>query len=480
MRFLKTSIIILLISLIAIPCFAEVPKLIHYEGQLVREKEPGQITPYPPGSYDVNFYICTDEMCTNIIWAEKHCDILVKWGGNDKGKFSVNLGEIVPLEGLDFNQDYWLLVNEDTKGYSKIEQLVSDPYVMRAEWANMAETVYDSETGEYKNLQDIVINNAHHAAEADNADTVDGKHYQDIANEIDADIAAHRAIPDAHHRKTDSFTELKDSATDAQIPDDITINYAATAGDADTVDGKHYQDIADEIDEDIAAHKAIPDAHHTKTTSFTELTDSATDAQIPNDITINYAATAGDADTLDGVHAADLEESAEIDSKIANHTAISNAHHTKTTSFTELTDMATDAQIPDGITIDHAATAGNADTLDGKDSADFISAIEAVETALVNHDADPDAHHTKTTSFTELTDSATDAQIPNDITVNYAATAGNAATADAATLAYRIPVNCGPPSLNPDYGDMYYDTCQNKVMIFVPDTDDWKALDWAP
>jgi len=58
---------------------------------------------------------------------------------------------------------------------------------------------------------------------------------------------------------------------------------------------------------ELAAHKASESAHHTKTTSFTELTDSATDGQIPNGITVNYAATCGDADTVDGKHAVDLD-----------------------------------------------------------------------------------------------------------------------------------------------------------------------------
>ncbi|MBN1355802.1 hypothetical protein JXA40_05970 [bacterium] len=81
---------------------------------------------------------------------------------------------------------------------------------------------------------------------------------------------------------------------------------------------------------------------------------------------------ARDADTVDGTHAADLEESAEIDADIAAHTAISSAHHTKTTSFSELTDAATDAQIPDTITINYAAAAGDAGTLDSIDSSQFL------------------------------------------------------------------------------------------------------------
>ncbi len=134
--------------------------------------------------------------------------------------------------------------------------------------------------------------------------------------------------------------------------------YAIKAGsalDSGTVDGLDGADLEEsaEIDSDIAVHTGIVDAHHTKTTSFTELTDTASDGQVPNDITVNYAGTAGDADTLDGSHAGDLEESAEIDSDIAVHAAISNAHHTKTSQFSELSGEAVDAQVSDSISIDN-------------------------------------------------------------------------------------------------------------------------------
>jgi len=59
---------------------------------------------------------------------------------------------------------------------------------------------------------------------------------------------------------------------------------------------------------------------------------------------------------------ADLEESTEIDADVAAHTAIVDAHHAKTTSFAELIDAATDAQIPDNITVDYAASAASATT----------------------------------------------------------------------------------------------------------------------
>ncbi len=69
------------------------------------------------------------------------------------------------------------------------------------------------------------------------------------------------------------------------------------------------------------------------------------------------SAVADDADTVDGFQGADLEESAEIDADIAAHTGVADAHHAKTTSFADLTDEATDAQIPDDISINYAETA---------------------------------------------------------------------------------------------------------------------------
>jgi len=94
---------------------------------------------------------------------------------------------------------------------------------------------------------------------------------------------------------------------------------------------------------------------------------------------LTSAAFAINADRLDGVEAADLEESHEIDNKINTHASNENAHHTKTTSFSELTDTATDEQIPDDITIHYATSAGDADTLDGMD---------AMELAPLSHNHD--------------------------------------------------------------------------------------------
>ncbi|XOF32657.1 MAG: hypothetical protein ACL93V_11550 [Candidatus Electrothrix sp. YB6] len=120
-----------------------------------------------------------------------------------------------------------------------------------------------------------------------------------------------------------SFSELTGVANNSQVPDNITINKAS---DADTVDGIHATELDEsaEIDTDIALHSANPSSHHTKTTSFSELTDTASDDQIPDSITVNKAK---DAETLSGVSADELEESADIENAIVEHASNPNAHH---------------------------------------------------------------------------------------------------------------------------------------------------------
>ena len=119
--------------------------------------------------------------------------------------------------------------------------------------------------------------------------------------------------------------------------------YALRAGDSDSLSGMTPADFAAE------------DHGH----SFAEITGTASDGQIPDDITVEHAWSAGtaleadNADTVDGYHASAFAEA------VHNH------------SFSQITGAASDGQIPDDITIDYAATAGNADTLDGHHASAF-------------------------------------------------------------------------------------------------------------
>jgi hypothetical protein len=176
---------------------------------------------------------------------------------------------------------------------------------------------------------------------------------------------------------------------------------AATAANADTLDSLDSTAFA------RTAHQHV----------FRDLTGTATDAQIPDDITISRAATAGDASTLDGLDASDFARAshahsgeqitsgvvadARIDPAIARDSELASALAAKANTvhqhdFADLADSASDAQIPDNITINHAATAGDASTLNSLDSAAFARSVH-------QHD------------FADLTDSASDEQIPDGI-----------------------------------------------------------------
>jgi len=111
----------------------------------------------------------------------------------------------------------------------------------------------------------------------------------------------------------------------------------------------------------------------------------------------DHAATSGDADTVDGIEAAALDQSdhvgrtdnphrvtaahtaGEVATAITTHAGNPSAHHIKTTSFAELVDQAADGQIPASITRDTelAALQGTLSALQSQ-----ISALDTANTAL--------------------------------------------------------------------------------------------------
>ena len=87
------------------------------------------------------------------------------------------------------------------------------------------------------------------------------------------------------------------------------------------------------------------------------------------------AESAGDADTVDGFHADDLEESSEIDADIADHQNIDYAHHPR------YTDTKAREAVYDITSWDHSNVIinMNADKLDGKDASEFASSVKINE-----------------------------------------------------------------------------------------------------
>lgn len=74
-------------------------------------------------------------------------------------------------------------------------------------------------------------------------------------------VATHTSNASAHHTKTTSFGDLVDFATDAQIPNTITIDQATNA---DTVDSQHFTDIQADATSQISTHAGLTDVHHVK------------------------------------------------------------------------------------------------------------------------------------------------------------------------------------------------------------------------
>ena len=291
-----------------------VPMLINYQGEL---KSPSTGEPIADGTYEMLFRVYDVEFGGTPLWVGTHSSL----NGNPVevtgGIFHVVLGS-GPGNAFDssiFNgPDRWLEIRIGMETLEPRQRITSVAYSMIAE----------------------------------NSRLLDGKE----ASEFAAAGHPHSGV-------------------------DITSGSVAEA----RIDANIARD--SEVDSKIANHGAIADAHHSKTTSFTELTDAAADPQIPSGIArdsevmptvlANDGTGSGlDADRIDGAESATLEESAEIDADIAAHTAIAGAHHTKTTSFSELTDTASDAQIPG-----------------------LIARDSEVTSAVSSHAAIADAHHAR-------------------------------------------------------------------------------------
>jgi len=410
-------VVVAALGVVSTPLAAQeaVPMLINYQGEL---RDPGTGDPLE-GTYDILLRIYndpTDTSPTALVWNESHLGVEV-----EDGKFSVILGSATALSATDFSgPDRWLEMQVGAETLSPRQRMTSAAYSIVSENSRLLD---GKEASEFAGST-----HPHSGSDITSGTVAEARIDPAISrdSERDAAITAHAAISNAHHArytdaeavaamgtkspnnplnhdKTTTFPELTGTAADGQIPASIArdseimptvlANDGTGSGlDADKLDGAEAAALEEsgEIDADIGTHAGDAGAHHTKTTSFSDLTDTATDAQIPDNISINYAAEAGNADTVDGMEGADLEESAEIDADIGTHAGDAGAHHTKTTSFSDLTDTATDAQIaasiardseimPTVLAADGTGSTLDADLLDGIDSTGLAAAVH-------NHD----------------------------------------------------------------------------------------------
>jgi hypothetical protein len=144
------------------------------------------------------------------------------------------------------------------------------------------------------------------------------------------------------------------------------------------------------------------------TTTFAGLTGTATDAQIPNSVTIDLAAVATTANAGDSA---------------SSFFTTGTVEAARLPALSGLTGAVTDSQVPDSITVSLAAAAT---TLAADPSACGANLFAT----------DQNASGTLTCTqpaFSNLSGAATDAQVPNTITVDLATTAATANSGDSAT-----------------------------------------------
>lgn len=227
--------------MLAVPAMAQVPLQISYQGLLTYDSGD----PVADGNYAMTFALYNVPSGGTLLWSESQT---VSVTG---GIYNVVLGSLGnPIDAAVLEGERYLGVKVGTDAEMIPRQpLTAAPFAIRA-------------------------------ALSEDAGSLDGMDSSEFA-------------PKTHSH---TFGEITDVATDAQIPDTITVNHAAHADDAE------YAGNADKLDGMDASNFAT--ALHTH--NFSELTGNASDAQIPNDITIEYAAQAGNADKVDGQHAADF------------------------------------------------------------------------------------------------------------------------------------------------------------------------------
>jgi hypothetical protein len=222
-----------------------------------------------------------------------------------------------------------------------------------------------------------------------------------------------------------AFSDLAGAATDAQIPDTITISLSATttalAADGANCSGNNF---ALGVDASGAGQCAQP--------AFSNLSGTATDAQIPDNITVSLAATAT-ALAANGANCAGNNFALGVDASGVGECA--------QPAFSNLSGTATDAQVPDNITISLAATATALAADPANCSAGSVAAgitaggvaegcaVFAVTKASVanqflnSYTSGTGAFTSAQPAFTDISGAATDAQVPDNITVTLAATA---------------------------------------------------------
>jgi len=349
--------------------------LINYEGEL---RSPTTGDPVPDGTYDMRFRIYDVQTGGTHLWEENHSTTYGNAVEVAGGIFSVLLGSgtgDVLNPSIFSGSDRWLEITVETETMSPRQRITSSAYSIICEDSRLLDGNAASAFAE--------AGHAHSGTDITSGAVAEGR--------IDATMAR-----DAEIMPTVLAADGTGSTLDAdRLDGKDSIEFAPSTHDhsgeditAGTVpEGRIDAIIArdTEVDSQITSHAGIADAHHVKTTSFSELTGTLSEAQIPPTIARDSEVSS---EIIAHEAAVDAHHPRYADSEaVAAMGATSDTNplnHDKTTSFSELTGTLLEAQIPASIARDSEVmpvvlgsdgpgSTLNADVLDGVDSTGFAA-----------------------------------------------------------------------------------------------------------
>ncbi|MBN2542740.1 hypothetical protein JXI42_07710, partial [bacterium] len=276
----KYSIVLLFCFIIAANVFG-VPRLVNYQGKVTDTNGVGI-----DDTLEIIISIYDDSTGGTALWIEQHLEVPVT-----KGLFDIILGTEDPLDLLFEGGEYWLQISVDRDVLSPRQRIISEIFAIRAIYADTANLV---RWNDIIGVDPLII--------------MEGENVSLLANDAgyltDVDWDTLGAYSDTFHGH--SFLDISGSATDGQIPNDISIDYSDSTGAVKWSDifgipsrimmeGENVSLLANDAgyltDVDWDTIGAYSDTFHGH--SFLDISGSATDAQIPNDISIDYSDSTG-------------------------------------------------------------------------------------------------------------------------------------------------------------------------------------------
>ncbi len=260
---MKRIFLTIFLLLSAVFGYADVPKLLHYQGQV----NDGQGIPLD-GSHKLSFRLYDAQVQGNLLWQESFNPVAVT-----KGNFAVLLDVGTAAPALTFNQSYWLSIEVDDDGeMTPRQQIASSAYSINTSTVN---GIPASTTAQANKILPLNAQGKFPQSVLDiqqgpggnfNADTVDGFHASSTptANTLlPLDSSAKvplNSIPQdqgsgLNADKVDGkeASQLLDRAnhTGVQPPSSISPQGSGSGLDADKVDGEDLDEIYNVIDEKI-------------------------------------------------------------------------------------------------------------------------------------------------------------------------------------------------------------------------------------